>query len=350
MQREATSDVQLFEDLNHEKKLPKGDFMECFSNLIMGETEDYDICLVPNLWHFGGGKDGYWQVDDILMVQTACLVTPKAYRGKIHDSEFIANRLDPKDWVGVDFSIAQVGDSIVWKNPQVECTARPPYWQLKGDHMGVQYDVTLGGIGEAFRVSGPWEDLPTTLRGGYDHRCWAEGTITVKGQKYELKNAWGLHERFTFGSTYDPVKGMADPYNWVLAMSEAAQLYFFVLPGEENIGTGKICINGEMLSFGMGEISVKDTELWVDPLTQMQVPVKWEFNLKSNDGVVRVEMVAGARGVFTVESHSGTTVRYAFSCQLNGEAIFADGRKVAIENVQSYMEWGKTAFPIEAGI
>lgn len=354
MRTKATSDVQLWEDLNHDGDMPRGeDFMEDFAHLIIAESEGYDICLVPNLWHVGGGKQGYWQVDKAMMIQTALLMTPKECRGSMdnfHRCEFIGNRLDPKDWVDSPFSIAQVGDSVVWKTQKLEYIARPPHWLLKGDHMGVQYDLTLGGIGTAIRSTGLWQDLPRTRRAGYDHCCWVEGSITVNGRKFVLENAYGLHERFTFGKTYDPVKNMAKPYNWVLGMSDNARIYFFALPGEDNIGNGQLVIDGEPLSFGLGEISVQDTETWLDPMTLMQVPVKWRFRLSSKDGVVDLDMAASGRGVFTVASRPGTTVRYSFCCQTNGQAVLASGRKIEIKNVMSYMEWGKTAFPLEAGI
>ena len=84
-------------------------------------------------------------------------------------------------------------------------------------------------------------------------------------------------------------------------------------------------------------------------MTHMQVPVKWRFKLNSKDGVVNLDMAASGRGLFTVASRDGTTVRYSFSCQINGEAILADGRKIAIKNVMTYGEWGKTALPVGAG-
>ncbi|MFH2046239.1 MAG: hypothetical protein ABIK92_13945 [Pseudomonadota bacterium] len=350
MQREAMSDVQLSEDLNHDVDMPQGDYMEDFAQLVIAESEDYDLCFIPNLWHVGGGKSGYWQVDKALMIQTTFMMIPKNKRGKIHNNEFIGNRLDPKDWADTDFSIKQVGDSIVWNTKKMEFISRPPYWEIKGDHMGIQYNMLFGGIGKAIRSGGLWEDLPKTLRAGYDHFCWVEGDITVGGKKHVLKNAYGLHERLTFGKTYDPVTSMRKPYNWVLGMNDKYRIYFFVLPGEEKIGQGQISINDEKLTFGLGDISVKDLELWIDPLTGMQVPCRWEFKLNSKDGKVNLEIAAGGRSIFTVTSHTGTTVRYAYSCIINGQAIFADGRKADINDVMAYMEWGKSSFPLQAGI
>lgn len=115
MIREATSDVQLWEDLSHVDELEGGeDFMEDFAQLIMAESEGIDFCLVPIMWHVGGKKDGYWQAEDVMMIQTTLVMQSKDKRGKMFDNTFIGNRLDSRDWEDSKFTIEKEGDSIVW--------------------------------------------------------------------------------------------------------------------------------------------------------------------------------------------------------------------------------------------
>jgi hypothetical protein len=301
------------------------------------------------MWHVGGKKDGYWQAEDVMMIQPTLVMQSKDKRGKMFDNAFIGNRLDSRDWEDSKFTIEKEGDSVVWRSNSMQFTSRPPYWEIKGSQMGVEYDLLLGGIGTAIRSTGLWENLKTTNRAGYDHFCWVEGSITVEGKKYILEKGYGIHERFSFGGKYDPVKSMKKPYNWVAGIDDLASAYFFVFP-DDQIGTGRVSVGGNQLNFGMGEITVEETEIWVDPLTLMNVPVKWKAHMKSKDGQVELDIAAGGRGIYTVASHSGTTLRYAFSLQINGSVTLANGETHEIKDLMSYMEWGKTTMPLPAGI
>ncbi|MBU3950130.1 MAG: hypothetical protein KJ882_08315 [Proteobacteria bacterium] len=347
-EREAKSDVQLFEDMTHLDKLPAGDdFMEDFANLILGESEGYDFCLVPNFWHMGGGKKGKWKVDNVLMVQTTFLMLPQDQRGRMQNNDFIGNRLDPTEWAGA-YKIEQTADKIIWQRENIIYVSRPPYWEIKGTHMGVTYDLIMGGMGNTTRTFGAWSDLATTGRAGYDQRCWAEGTISVGGKTYKLKNGYAIHERLTFGHNYDPMESMRTPYYWVVGMNESLHIYFFALPGEK-ISFGRVYLDGKEIPFGQGEITIDELELWTDPKTSMQVPIRWHVNMNSAAGVVDMNMTAGGRGIFCFLSRTGYTVRYPFMAQTNGRIFTPDGKNVSINDLTTYVEWGKAAMPLEGG-
>ncbi|MBU3948027.1 MAG: hypothetical protein KJ826_07390 [Proteobacteria bacterium] len=68
-ERKATSDVQLSDDMSHVGELPRGlDFLETKAHLVMGESQGYDLCLLPLFWHVGGGRGLY------------CVVNKKGYK------------------------------------------------------------------------------------------------------------------------------------------------------------------------------------------------------------------------------------------------------------------------------
>ncbi|MBU3948028.1 MAG: hypothetical protein KJ826_07395 [Proteobacteria bacterium] len=347
-EREARSDVLLFEDMTHVDEMPKGeDFFEDNANLILAESQGYDLCLLPNLWHVGGGKKGNWQVDDVMIVQTNFMMLPKDQRGTMHDNDFIGNRLDPMEWTG-EYTIRQEAGKIIWQRGTLQYISRPPYWEIKGDHMGVAYDLILGGLGNTTRSFGAWSDLATTGRAGYDQRCWAEGTITVGGTTYTLEKGYGIHERLTFGNAYDPVKTMRQPYYWVTGMNESIHIYFFALPGE-GVSYGRVYIDEKEIPFGQGEITVDELEFWIDPKTGMRVPIRWHINMNSAGGVVDMNIAAGGRGMFCFQSRTGYTVRNAFLSQANGRAFLPEGNNVPIQDMMTYMEYGRTAMPLEGG-
>lgn len=344
-QREASSDVLLSEDVSHVDALPKGkDFMEVNGLIVRGEAEGMEVCLEAMLWHFGGGRRGQWRVDEAVAVQTNFHMAPKG-QAKVGDNEFISNRVDPTEWPGT-LEIEQKPDRNIWRAGNRQWISRPPYWQVKGEHMGVDLDLTLGGMGHASRVYGPWETLAETGRAGYENCCWAEGTITVKGRKYTLENGWGDHGVLTFGEGYQQVEGMRPGYYFVWAWHRKMQIFFWVQPGS-GIGSGfAYTDDGREFKFGPGQIRVSPLERWTDPVTSMDVPVRWHVNMNAPGMIADFVIDGQGRGIFCLPTNQGITARYSFSARANGQAFFATGENIELKDMTSFVQWGKSVLPL----
>ncbi|MFH2044657.1 MAG: hypothetical protein ABIK92_05885 [Pseudomonadota bacterium] len=348
--REATSDVQLSEDLSHVAELPKdqgSDFMELNGVLVMGESEGYDIALGVGAWHVGGGRNGKWKADDAMMNQTTLVMVPQDKQGRMHDSFFVGNRLDASEWTG-KVQIIQKPDHIIWKAGNRQFISRPPYWEAKGEHLGVDCNLTLGGIGNASRCYGLWPDLPTTTRAGYEQRCWVEGTITVKGKVYTLEKAYGIHDQMTFGHSYDHMELIREPYTYIWCLSGSVQIFLFCMP-KAGVSYGRVYVDDQEIPFSHNEITMDELELWTDPETGMQVPVRWHVNMKSTGGGVDMIVGSGGRGIYCVVNKKGYNMRYGLNARTSGSVVLSDGRSVQIPDILSYVEWGRTVMSLESG-
>jgi hypothetical protein len=210
-------------------------------------------------------------------------------------------------------------------------------------------DLILGGMGKADRTFGPWSNLSTTRRAGYDQRCWVEGTITVGGREFTLEKGYGGHEILTLGETWDHMKAMGQsPYYWISGMNESIQIFLFAMPGA-GLSYGRIYVDGLEVPFSQGEIFVNDLELWIDPKTGMQIPIRWHVNMNSAVGIADMEIVAGGRGLFCVLTRSGYTLRYPFLSRAKGHIFLPDMKRVSIDDLMIYVEWGRSAMPLSGG-
>lgn len=346
-EREAQSDVQLSEERSHVAELPPGrDFFEFNGGLVMGESRGMDLRFSFGAWHVGGGRKGKWRVDDALIGFTTLVMVPKDRQGTIENNDFIGNRQDPTVWQG-DVKILEKADRVIWQTGNRQFISRPPYWEIRGEHMGVECDLLMGGMGKTTRNYGQWPDLAVTGRAGYEQRCWAEGTITVRGETYEIKDGLGVHDMMTFGDTYDHSENMREPYHYMWCMNDSIQIFLFTMPGE-GIGYGHVYVKGKEIPFGPNDVSLDELETWVDPQTAMEVPVRWHANMNSPAGLVDLNVAAGGRGVFCVLNRKGYSVRYAFNSRANGRAYFG-GQVIPLQDMVTYVEWGKNAMPLEGG-
>lgn len=351
IKRDARSDVELSEDLSHVEELPRdqgSDFMELNGVLVLGESQGCDIVLGVGAWHVGGGREGKWMVDDAMMIQTTLAIVPQDQRGTMHDSFFAGNRLDATEWPE-GLRVTKKPDEIIWHVGNYQFISRPPYWEVRGEHLGVECDLSLGGIGNTSRCYGEWPDLPTTTRAGYEQRCWAEGTIAVNGKKYTLENGYGIHDQMTFGHSYDHMKLIREPYTYIWCMSGSVQIFLFSMP-KAGVSYGRVYVNDREIPFGHAEIALDSLESWKDPRTSMRVPVRWHANMSSAAGVADMKVTAGGRGLFCVLNRDGYTMRYGFNARTHGRLFLPEGEVVPINDMMTYVEWGRTAMPLGNGL
>lgn len=347
-EREAVGDVQLDEDVSRSGLLPKGtDYMEVNGLIVRGECKGMEMFFSSNLWHFGGGKDGQWRVDEAVVNHTNFHMFPKG-QGRMVDNEFVCNRVDPTEWPG-KLEVVQKPEMNIWQVGNRQFISRPPYWQIKGEHMGVDVDLTLGSIGNATRVYGPWENLAKTGRAGYENRCWAEGTIKVDGKEYTLENGWGDHGVLIFDHRYKQTESMRDGYYYVWAWHEKMQMFFWVQPGS-GIGSGfAYAADGREFQIGPGQVRVSVLERWTDPVTSLDMPIRWQVSMNAEGLVVDYIIDALGRGIFCVPTSAGINARYSFSARANGRALLEGADDIEFKDMTSYVEWGKSILPLPGG-
>lgn len=348
--KKAISDVRLEENKSYKDELPKGSsFIEYNGTLILAESGDYDITLIAMGIRCGGGKKGIWQVEDTFIEHTDFIAVPKQ-TGEIimRDNDIITNRCYPTEWPEGGGDIIYEQDRITWKIGNRRHINRPPYWEIKGEHMGVDCDIRMGGVGNAARTYGNWEDLAQAGQAGFTQPCWAEGTITAGGTTWTLENAYGIHDKFIMGDAFDfGAMYSKAPYYWIWCVSESVRISFYGTPGIG--GFAHVFAEGKELFYSMDQIKMEDIKWWVDPKSHLYVPIEWHLNMCSEHGVFDATICAHSRMLFSYMTKGGPTINYGFISKTNGRFFFPDGHSVAVQDAKTWVERGIGVFPYPSG-
>ncbi len=155
IQRPATSDVTPEETLSYRDQLGEPHFtgkhlLEDNAFLITGETDDHDVFAVSLTFNVNGEA---WGGRPATLRQTNFMALPKSQRYKgIDDNDYIGVRSDPVRPQPLE--VTRDGDKVIWTEGDLVTTADIPYWTIKGEHAGVDFDVTMGGLCDASRFLG----------------------------------------------------------------------------------------------------------------------------------------------------------------------------------------------------
>lgn len=340
-QRKTTCNVKLVEEMSHMEELPKEHLAEHFQDhigmMVLGKAGGNDIFVCGTLYHVGGRK---WGIVDGALLQTNLIIAPGEQR-TMQNNDFVGNRLDPMMSFN-NFKVVQESDRVVWTAGNRQMIFRPPYWELKGEHMGVDLDLTMGGIGDVILYHGPWSDLAAKGVAGNEHLGWAEGSFTYQGKKYTFDEGWAVRERTCFGKNFDvpSLIGHSTGYIWGWCFSESIKIFCFAEP-EANHFAGRVYMDDQIIDFGAGEINVEPLEFWKDPLTDVTIPIQWNITMKAPGGTVKMNVALWARALFGFHLAGGYTTHHCGLGRANGSFSFPDGHSVPINDCQSYFEQGK---------
>lgn len=345
--KKAVSNISLDDEASHQAKVPAGtSFMEQPGAVVLCKSGDYDLGIFTGIFRFAGGRQSAWQVDNKANLQTSLYVGHKDQRGKVGDNPFIGNRTFPTESVG-DVNITRTKEEVVWQLCNMQFISRPPYFKVIGEHLGVEFDLTLGGLGETLQWHGPWADLLANGGAGGETPCWVEGSIKVRGKKYVLEEALGTHSFIV--NLWDIAEVFrGNPYLWFMCpINESTRLMAFEVPGKRSYR--HVTVDGREIPFEDGATSIDELDWWVDPQTGLQVPTRWHVNIRSASGICDMILQGGPRTYYSYMTRTGCTIHYCFFSRANGRFFLADGRNIAIEDVPIYVEWGRTLLPLPSG-
>lgn len=349
--QQPVTNVDLDDQLSYADKLPKGaSYLENNSFLVMADTEDgKEISLVTGLYCLGGGKDGPWQVDHKMMMHNLFMVMPDGHG--MQNNHFIGNRMwATDDWKGGE--VIRTSSAVTWKLGKREIVCRPPYWEIKGEHDGVELDLLLTAMGDASIHKGPYSELASKGEAGYEQPLYCEGTIKSEGKTYNLvkEKSFGCQEKFTCPA-WDLAKVLTDTdYYWIWWANESVRIFLYWWPS-----TGRtfkqVFVDNKEIPFseeGRSGFTLDETDWWVDPRTKMRVPVKWRFTMDSPNGLINLFVSASARTFYTHLTQSGATMHYGMHGHSDGKLVLSDGRTIPLNDMRSYVEYGWTALPLRS--
>jgi hypothetical protein len=312
------------------------DWYENQFHYVLGEIEDYDFFLATCLVVFKGPPGGgYKMVEDGVMNHTHFFMLPKEMRGRMLDNDFISGDSSPWQFLrGDDLTVIREEDRVVWRAAGRELIARPPYWEVRGSHKGIEMDLVMHSICPGFWYLGHFKDIAQNMSAGVDEYTQAEGTLTVGGKKYEISHAGGLYEHVALPG-WDQVDIVSrGRYLWMVGWSEDIQIFVFYMPGLNNF-TGHVIVDGKPISYrGAEQVVVDERGTWADPRSSMLTACQWHIRLISDEAVLDVIANNGGR-TFTVNTFSnGHLGRYQNLAFASGNFTFADGKTIPIKDVR----------------
>jgi len=344
----ASSDVQLADEFSHFQELPKDHLSEHFQDHlgigIMGRAGDKDVFLGCTIYHVGGRL---WGMEDGALIQTNVVLSPTDDR-LMKNNDFIANRMDPLGHFD-NFEAVREANKVVWKAGDRQIICYPPYWELKGEHLGVDINMKLSGIGKSIPYHGIWQDLATNGVAGNEQLAKAEGSFTCNGETYTLDEGWAVRERTCLGRGWDvpSLLGSAEGYIWGWCFSDAVKVFCFAQGGSGHFA-GRVYLEDGMIEFGADDTVVEPLASWIDPLTRATYPTGWRITMRSNAGSLELNVDTWSRYLFGFHLLESYTTHHGALGRASGRYVLPDGAVISIDDCISYFEQG-FATPLAAG-
>ena len=348
IEKKCGTDVVLENEVSHlPELLPScsgNHYLEQNAFAIIGESGDYDI-MSTYLSYVVGGKA--WGVDRQNLRLAAFMAIPKSMRGKMHDNDFISNRVDPIHGTG-EMLYLKEKDSVTLDIAGQKIIARPPYWQLTGaEFHGVQYDVVATANGPATWTLGKYEDIVKNGMAGYDQSLSFTGSITAYGQKFELgPDTKGSRQYVTIGDKWingDLLKRFSrHAYIWVI--SKEAEAFVWVKDAM-NLVTGRTVVDKNTYNYDPSSVQVEELDHWVDPRTGIYLPVRWRVKMESDGNRADLIVTAYARYIYSFCQTDGICTYCNFLSRADGE-IIQNGRRIEIKDARAKAETGIFTIPL----
>lgn len=347
--RSAVSDVTPEETLSYRDELAEPHFtgshlLEDNGFLITGETDDHDVFAISVTFNVDGEA---WGGKPVTLRQTNFMAVPKAQRYKgIADNDYVGVRSDPVR--PLPLNVVRDGDKVTWTVGDLVSTAEVPYWTVKGDHAGVDFDLTMGGLCSASRFLGAFSDLQTNGLAGVEQPVWVEGSISQGGQTYSLQRGIGMHEKVIIGDQW--VHGAAAErktrHYWIWCLDEDVRVFSYVKEAT-GVTFGHHSIGDDHSHFGPGQIDIAELDYWTDPRTGQRIPSKLSVTMKSDESVAALVIEAYGRFMYTYCQARANITYYGLMCRANGTISTPNG-VIPIKDVRTYVESGIYPTPLPA--
>ena len=329
--------VTLQDEVSHIHELPPTDIWEESAIALVAETETHDVLMWNGMYILKGHGDNLWIQKDGVEHDLCLIAVPKSQRGHMSDNHFVRTGWHPTQRLPADaLKIERNDDEVVWTLERESFISRPPVWQVKGEHGGVELDLTYEQKGRAIWNWGPFASAMETDRAGYDVFATVNGTIKTGGLELKIENGQGIREHIAVGQSCNVIRNLPPPRVmwWLYASKDGVGVNFF-RPGIVDIG--KIDVDGREIHFnpaaGKGSISYQILETWEDPRNGYNLPIRWHLNMSSDEGVVELNIKCHGRAYFHWTVSNGVRLYCYLLCTADGFVFdAATGRKVEFKD------------------
>jgi hypothetical protein len=314
------------------------DLWENHGFLVRGETPDgVDYTLWTSPYIVKRGPESYYSGEmDILQTMLVAGKFSAEQKKVMNDTDFVAYGWAPFDHEERGFITADRNDErVLWKVGNREYEDAPPHWAIRGEHGGIDLDLSFDAYVPAFDVY-PHDRFSEDGIAWYEAYLRAAGTIGYQGKQLDV-SGYACHERVIVTRDHVPEKLRDRGLYWQHLFGDRVQAWVMTSPSA-NEGLAYVVVDGETFrAEGPAEVEIEDLDYWVDPRSWFRVPYRFKIKVQTTGG--ELELVAGAyaRAYYPWTPFRDTVnILYWMSAEATGTFTRNDGETVPIEN-EKYM-------------
>lgn len=341
MNDQRVANYPFHSDASHVSDLPEEDNTEHFQDhaglFLWGTAGDVDLFFGATMYHVGGRK---WGFEDGALNQSFLMVVPNGKNGReMGDNPFISNRMDPMR--RFDFKEVVEDDRVIWQAGNRVMTFSAPTWTVKGEHFGIDLDITFTAEGAPIPYHGDWAGLAERKVAGNEVLCKGEGSCTIDGQTYTIEKGFGVRERTFLGRDFDvpSLLGVGQGYMWGWTFTNELKVFFFK-QGASGHQAGRVFLADKIIDFAPENTSTEVLEEWTDPLTHETRATRMKLRMSSPEGELELELTTWRRMIFGFHLVEAYTTHTGKQGRASGKFTFPDGRILLIDDEICYMEHG----------
>lgn len=301
----GNSDIRLDDEGDHVHHFPSNEnYWHEYLYTCTASAGEWDVLLQTrvNMLRIAD-HDGQWMhTGHFVEHETTLVVVPKSQRNQgMTDHDFVhTGHYHTQAHPFSDLRIDRSEDAVTWKVHGRNYVSRPPYFEARGSHGGVELDLVFKQLPPALWVLGPFEKGEITNTGGYDAPCEVQGAITVAGRKLVLENGYGIHEHMVTGKRTRIIDNLPQPDRmyWEYLINKDIFVYYFSYP-KPGIELGHVRAFGEEFHFdqtaGTGVVRNEILEHWNDPRSGQALASRWHLEMTSDRGRLDLQIAAHGR-------------------------------------------------------
>ncbi|WP_029115746.1 hypothetical protein [Mycobacterium sp. URHB0044] len=311
---------------------PGQEFWQQNGYTFVGSSDGMDFLLWTRICIISGREGGQWlHTGQTVEHATTLIMVPSERRGALSEHTFIANGAQAAQLrARSDLTIVADDEAVSWSIGGRVYKATPDMWHIRGEHAGVDLDLTFTPTHPPLWPWGKSDDA-AVVPIWYDVMSEVAGTITVDGKPYTFA-AHGIREHMTVGKETNNIGNNApyDPIYWNWLINPDISVWFFRYPGP-GLDLGFVRVDGEDIAYASGQITNTVVEHWSDRRSGLSLPCKWNLVLASGRGTLVLDIAAHGRAFFPWVQVLGVRLEIWMLCSASGTFHHADGKVTVID-------------------
>jgi hypothetical protein len=321
------------------------DLWENHGFLLRGETADgVDVTLWTSPYIVHRGPHSYYS-DAMNILQTVFISGrwSAADKQRMHDNDFVAAGWTPAEYLPEGtIEVDQSPERVLWKVQGREYEDAPPHWAIRGEHGGIDLDLSLDAFVPPFGVF-PHDGFAEQGITWYEVYLKAAGAITQGADRFDV-TGHACHERVIVTRDHEPHLMRRRGLYWHHLFGDRVQAWVMTAPSAQ-YGLAYVVVDGETLrADGSERVQIEDLDHWVDPRSGFRVPCRWRVTVETEGGTLEATAGAYARAYYPWTPFADTVnILYWMPAEADGAFTRPDGEQIPIAGAK-YMGHSNRAF------